>query len=57
MNWLQRTILVMAGLFLLLFALGAAESHSAGESASWLAFAMFIAALACFVSAASRRTQ
>lgn len=55
LNWLQRCILAVAGLLLLLFAANAFEGHSSDDR--WLATALFLAAVVCFILSTSSRAK
>ena len=50
-SWLQRTILVAAGLFLILWSMSAASGFSWDQD-QWFSLAAFLAAVVCFVLAA-----
>ncbi len=54
LNWIQHTLLIVAGLFLLLFAFGTIDGYG-GDS--WLGTFLFIAAVASFVLAATSRNR
>ncbi len=50
MNWIQRLLLVLAGLFLLMLAFGIATGSYGGST--WMALIEFLLAVGCFILAA-----
>jgi hypothetical protein len=53
-NRVQRGILVLAGLFLLLFAFGTIDGYGGDQ---WLGTALFLSAVVCFVLSAASRNK
>lgn len=53
MTWVQRALLVLAGLFLLMLAFGIVTGSYGGSS--WMALIEFLLAVGCFFYAASSK--
>lgn len=51
LNFGQRIIALLAGVLLLLFAIGSSDSYDSGSK--WLATAQFVLAVICFIIAAA----
>jgi hypothetical protein len=54
LNWVQRALLIVAGLFLLLFAFGTVDGY---DGDAWLGTFLFLAAVVCFVLSAASRSR